>query len=635
MGELKGTLGYPVILLITINSIMGTGIFFLPALGAKMSGSASILSWIILSVISIYIAMCFGELASMFPKSGGIYEFCKQAYGNFFSFVIGWATLIVGNVTIAMLVVGAIRYLNPGLPDFIKIGVSLFFIFLFNFMAYKGMKTSSFMLVTFSIITLSSIFGLIIPGIFSFNIGNISPLMSHSWTAVFITIFFIAETFFGWETVTFLAEDTKDPERVIPKALVNGTVIIAIICVLFVIISLGVIPWEVFSKSLVPLSDLSSIFYGSKGSLVFTLLVYLSIIGSVAGWVVSAPRLILALAKDRLFLAQCAKIHPKNNTPHIAILFQTILTSILIVLGAGSYETLLELLLPLVLIIYSFTLLTVVILRFKMPDLKRPYKAPAGVVGPILVVLFMMCLVVYWLINIGSAIHTLKLALSFILLGIPLFFLLNFYYNPDAIKAVLDKFSRFKFITERFELPRKIRDEVFLLLGDVKGKNVLEHGCSIGTLTLDLSEKVGPSGKIYATNISRGEIDVLQTRLDKNEIFNVYAIHDEHHTSRIHPDVPKVDIFVSVGSLGYTQDIKKIASEIYWRLPIGGKVVIVEYIDLYKLMPNAGWLRKLDKIEEIFIKHGFSVRVVKRKGLLWNYLFVYGVKSKMGEVPYI
>ena len=67
--RLKRVLSYKVILLITINSIMGTGIFFLPALGAKTAGPASVLSWIILSILSIYIAMCFGELTSMFPKA--------------------------------------------------------------------------------------------------------------------------------------------------------------------------------------------------------------------------------------------------------------------------------------------------------------------------------------------------------------------------------------------------------------------------------------------------------------------------------------------------------------------------------------------------------------------------------------
>ena len=101
--EMKGVLSFRVILLVTINSIMGTGIWFLTAAGAKHAGPASLLSWLILSAIAVYIAMCFSELTSMFPKAGGVYEFAKQTYGRFWSFVIGWTTSIAGSVTISML----------------------------------------------------------------------------------------------------------------------------------------------------------------------------------------------------------------------------------------------------------------------------------------------------------------------------------------------------------------------------------------------------------------------------------------------------------------------------------------------------------------------------------------------------
>ena len=90
MGEFKQVLSYRVILLITINSIIGSGMFFLPAIGAKYAGPASLISWGILSATAIYTAIVFAELVSMFPKAGGIYEFCKQAYGSFVSFMVGW-----------------------------------------------------------------------------------------------------------------------------------------------------------------------------------------------------------------------------------------------------------------------------------------------------------------------------------------------------------------------------------------------------------------------------------------------------------------------------------------------------------------------------------------------------------------
>jgi len=231
--ELKKTLSFPVLLLIAINAIMGTGIFFLPAIGAREAGTASIIAWLVLSVTAIYVSLCFAELASMFPKAGGVYEYCKQAFGEFPSFIIGWGTLIAGNITIAMLVVGAIRYLNPELPEILKIGASVFFILVFNFIAYKGMDISKAMLVTFAVITLISLSIVIIPGLLNIKMSNFKPLMTHSYNEILIAMFLIAETFFGWETITFLSEETKDPRKTIPKALFFGTIIIVFISLLF------------------------------------------------------------------------------------------------------------------------------------------------------------------------------------------------------------------------------------------------------------------------------------------------------------------------------------------------------------------------------------------------------------------
>ena len=108
MAELKRTLGYWTILALAIGSIMGSGMFFGAAIGAGYSGNASIISWVILSFVAVYIGACFGELTSMFPKAGGVYEFAKQTYGRFSSFIIAWTAWIVGNLTSALLIVAAI-----------------------------------------------------------------------------------------------------------------------------------------------------------------------------------------------------------------------------------------------------------------------------------------------------------------------------------------------------------------------------------------------------------------------------------------------------------------------------------------------------------------------------------------------
>lgn len=625
MAELEKVLSYKTMLLITINSIVGTGIFFLPAIGAKIAGPASIISWAVLSVVGIYIAMCFGELSSMYPKSGGIYEFCKQAYGKFLSFIIGWSTLIAANITIAMLIVGAIQYLLPIDVPWIKIPVSLIFIFLFNLIAYRGMKTSATMLIAFSIITLGTLALIIIPGIFKLSPGNFTPFFIAPVGAVFVAIFFIAETFFGWETATFLAAETKDGEKVMPKALVISTIVISLLCLLLVLVSLGGIPWNVFGQSSAPFIDLSMVFYGGKFVDFFIILVYLAIIGSVAGWIVSAPRLVLAMAKDKLFPYPFSAVHPKFKTPYKAIIFQTILTAILVFAGSGSYTTLVELLIPIVLVIYSFTLLAVPILRWRNPEQPRHYRAPFGKVGPFILLIFTGFLIYMWIRNSPEALHLSRLGLSFIGLGIPVYLLLQAYYNPRMTEYITDFFAFPSGFFERFTVPFWIRNTVVRELGDLRGKNVLELECGVGTLTKTLLKQMEGKGLLQAIDISHTNISITSSRLRKHA--NLKAIH--HHIPDSVPDqVNGLDAVAGVTVSDGVVDIGKALTNLNRRMKIGATISFLEYDNYFLLIPNVKWVHESANISQLFSQYGLKVNVERKRSFLWTWVFVYGKKIR-------
>lgn len=631
MAELKKVLSYRVLLLIVINSIMGTGIFFLPAVGAGIAGAASLFSWGIMSLFAIYIAMCFSELCSMFPSAGGVYEFCKQAYGRVPSFILGWLTLITGNITIAMLIIGAISYLLPrNLPglEIIIMLISATFLLVFNIIAYRGMKTSATMLVTFSFVTLGTLFALMVPSIFSFQVSNFQPLFNFKYPLIFLAIFFIAETFFGWESPTFLAGETKDGRKVVPKAILHGTIIICIISFLFVLLSIGTLGGETLGNSESPLSDLAGFHFGNVGMSIFRVLVYLAIIGSVADWVVSAPRLILSMSEDKLFLPQFAKIHDKFQTPGNAIIFQCVFSILFVFIGLGSYTALLHLLVPLLLIMYSFVMLSVVILRFKKPNIKRYFKVPFGKVGPIVIVLFFMSLLVTWLLMTNDASTILMRGFVLILFGLPVYFLLEMYYDSRAVRIIDDIFAYFTLFTERIALPIKVRKEIVSLLGNIKGKTVLEFGCSVGTLTMHLAEEVGPEGKIWATDISKREVKIVQNRAMKRGHNQVNVLHDFQHSMRLHPDVPDIHTIVSVGSLGYLQDASKVLKQMNKKLKKGSKICFVDYDKFFDIIPNVEWLCSDEKIKNVFDSAGFRVSVIRKQGFAWKYLYIYGVKVK-------
>ena len=241
MTELKRVVGLKAMILLCINAIVGTGIFFLPSIGAYYGGPASLISWIIIGLLAVVMSFIFAELVGIYPKAGGVFEYARQAFGEFPSFLMGWISWLVANITISMLIVGALNYLLPTTGVVIKIIISVLLLFFFNFVSYIGMETSKVILIIFSILTISIPLGLIIFGIPKIDFSNFRPFFVYPISSIFLTMFFISETFIGWESITFLSEEAKDPKKVMPKSIIIATLFIVITSILLVFVSLGVI----------------------------------------------------------------------------------------------------------------------------------------------------------------------------------------------------------------------------------------------------------------------------------------------------------------------------------------------------------------------------------------------------------
>src|SRR3989338_8320785 len=629
MSELKRTLGFLPLLAISIGSIIGTGMFIGPAIAAKYSGNASLLAWGILLIAAIYVAACFGELVAMFPKAGGVYEYTKQTYGRFFSFSIGWLAWVTENMTTPLLVLAALSYLTPAqFPLAYKIIISLVFIVLLNVIAYIGMEASSLAAIFFTTITIIVLLAVIIPGFFLADFGNLAPLFTHPLPLVFVTLFFIVETFFGWEATTYLSEEAKDPTKTIPRALIIATVVVGVFGILMALISLSIIPWEKLAILEAPMNDITSIIYGNFGIYVTGIGVYLIVIGSAATGIIAGPRLLFAMARDRLFLPEFTAIHPKFHTPYKAIIFQTIVSIIVLFLALGVYKTMLSILVPLVLIMYIFTLMAIPILRFKKPELHRPFKVWFGKIGPIIICLFYISILVLWLIKEPGATSLFALSLGIVAMGIPVYFLLEMYYNPKAIRSMSNLLSYATFWTERLLLPIKVRKEIIALLGNIRGKSVLEFGCSVGTLTMHLAEEVTKDGRVYALELAEKEANIARKRIEKKGHKHVIVMHDENLHSRVHPNVPDIHTVVSVGMLSYLQNVRQVLFDINKRLKVGSKICFVDYDKFFDFIPTVAWLEDDKKIKRVFHNAGFSVDVFRKQGFAWKYIYIYGIKIR-------
>ena len=157
---------------------------------------------------------------------------------------------------------------------------------------------------------------------------------------------------------------------------------------------------------------------------------------------------------------------------------------------------------------------------------------------------------------------------------------------------------------------------------------MVDLGSSVGPLSLELAKKVGPYGKVSAIDFSQSDLALLQKRVSKKKIENIEIIHDEFMSSRLHPAVKGADIVFSVGAMDHIQDMKKLLKDIAYGMNDQGKICIVEYTNFFWFLPNSGWMADLEGLKQICRDAGFSVRIVKWRGFLWNYTCIYGIKSK-------
>ena len=640
--NLKKKAGIFTVIALTFASMMGSGLFSGAGVAAAYAGPASLITWILLGIITVYVGMCFAELVALFPKAGGVYEFTKQSYGQFPSFIIGWLAWLSGNMFAAVLLIDALDYLILAFPsvfadqytDIVKIILGVLIILVLNYVAFRGIEASGVLLGILAGASVLILVAIVVKGMFIVNIHNFTPFMPYSPVYIFLAMFFLMDTYFGWDGATYLAEEVENAEKIIPKVLISVCVVLTVLGFLTGFVLMGIMPLDDLTNSLVPAIDAGTLLFGNAGAAIVGLGVFFSIVGMVASTVVTSPRLLRALARDKLFIDAMAELHPKYGTPYKSIMFQTVFLLAMLFVGFKQYDLLLATEIPLSLAFYIPCICSVTVLRYKMPGMARPYKAPFGVTGPILVSLVYLSALTVWIWSEPTAFHTLLIVASLIALALPVYLLLTVYYNPDAIIPAVNQISTLQYWLEDFLLPRDIRKQVLALFDDYEGKNILEFGSGVGTMTMHLAELVKPGGHIYAVDLSKGNLKIIDKRAAKKGHDHIHTIHDEHQMNRVHPSVPKVDMIFSFGMLSYIQDLKKILKELHIRLPEGGQVCFIEYANLYKVLPNVGWLAHPDEVKQVFHENGFSVTVQLYKGLLWDYMVIYGIKSQEG-LPYI
>ena len=639
----------PLIMFILINSILGSSLFYLPSLGVISAGSASIIAWIILFTTASFMMLYVGELVTLHPTSGGTYEFAKRAYGRFGSFLFGWMLWIAGNLGMALNAIAAAQYFIPGNGRgifLLQIGFALFWIIVLNILAFRGIDAGATMLVVFGVIATIVVIGMTLPSFVSF------PALAHGQfhspfdktlmqpffraeglgliSSLLLALFMITEAFFGFDTISYMANETKEPKK-LHKPIIWSMVICGVIMILYVLSSLGTVAYHDYVTNGRPFAVQALNTLGVKGEQFITFGMYLVIIGAAAAWPITGSRLIQAMASDKLFPSQLAVLHPKYKSPYRAVYFQTlavILFTWLIFRGYTKHWKdpylagyLIYILLGLV--VLAMILLCVPILRKKEPQQERSYKAPFPLLGPLVIVTGIIIVIANWIFIQGKiALSTIQLTASLFILALPVYLFVEMLYDEKAIVKMNEKLSFFVVITEKIFFPLSIKNKLLKDIGNIEGKTLLEYGCSVGTLTKKLAQKVGSKGRIFATDLSLHKVEVAKKR---NKEFSHVSVHHHPHLDDFKLELPtQVDGILSIGMLSSMQKPEQILTKLGQHVKKGGEIVFLDYDKFFYVIPNVAWISNDEEVKKMFARAGFNITIERKKSLLWQYVIIMG-----------
>jgi APA family basic amino acid/polyamine antiporter len=426
--ELRRSLGFTDLLLITIGTVIGSGIYLVPSSVLRQTGGHTGLTftvWAVAGVLSLLGALTYAELGAMKPEAGGLYAYLRDAFGPLPAFLYGWASfLVIASGSIAALAVAFANYLQPLLPFHVPGPViSVAVIAVVALLNIRGTRGSA----TVQNLTTATKFGalfllslvLILKG--NGGAGTVqAPIEAPNVSlaaAMGTAMIGVLWAYEGWQYVTFSAGEARDPQRTFPLAISIATFLLI---VLYLVANLGYIralgPAGAANSQRIAADAIATIL-GPVASAIVSALILVSIFSALNGLVLTTPRMYFAMARDGLFFQRLAVVNPRFGTPVFAIVTLTAWACVLA--ASGTFDRLLTYAVFTGWIFYGLGALAVIAIRRSQPNAIRPFRVPGYPVTPLLFVVAAGALVVN---TIQTQTVNASVGLIFVALGAPAFF---------------------------------------------------------------------------------------------------------------------------------------------------------------------------------------------------------------------
>ena len=439
--KLKQELNLYGLTMIVIGAVIGSGIFRTPSdIGGILNNHLLIvLVWVLGGIVALTGALTFSELGSMFPKAGGVYVFIKEAYGNLAGFLYGWAILLVINT-------GALAALGMVFADYmttffeltptLKKALAISVIVLLTLINMVGVNVTQVFANVFTGLKLLAIIAIILVGFIFYNPAvnldfSMQGAPTNLVTAMFAGLVGVLWSIGGWHHASYLASETIDAKRTVPRAMVIGVTIIMTVYVLINLAIMFLLPLpEIMASEKVAGDAIASVSAIPYGGQLVAIAISISIFGTIGIYTMTAPRIYFAMAKDGIFFKQLSYVHPKFRTPVNAMLVQMIWACILILFW-GSFGKLINYVVFMDIAFMTLAGVSIFIFRKKRKDAERPVRAWGYPIVPLIFIIISFIFVVSTLLGKDTTEQAVA-GLAVLLIGVVVYY---FFKNSKSSSA--------------------------------------------------------------------------------------------------------------------------------------------------------------------------------------------------------
>lgn len=421
--------------------MIGSGIFYVGVYVLdyiNVSTGWALVAWILAGLVSLCAGLCYAEMGTAMPRSGGSYVYVTESFGPCIGFTMGWSDFwICQTGSIAALGLGFAQYFGSlfgGLDSFTTSIIAAGVVILLSVVNMAGVKegsTLSAILLAIKIIVIA----VVIIACFGFQGGKGDPI-SFTYTgdgfvgAMAMAIVASLWAFDGWTSVCMVAEEVKDPKKNIPRAIIISLGGITVLYAVFNLALMRVLPAAEIASTDNPTYDAMEAVFGPEAAVVLTIGILFSILGSANSATLAYPREYYAMARDKRWFPFFGKLNRKTGTPVNSQIVTMVYACVICFIA--DFGTLIDIAVLATWVYYSLGVASVMVLRKKYPDIERPYKVWGYPLLPIAVVLFGIVMIIANFMADPTTILGFLIPLS----GVPAYFFFKKFFPPEKFENI-------------------------------------------------------------------------------------------------------------------------------------------------------------------------------------------------------